>query len=92
MAKKTGDFGAKITKKEIFFLNESLFDLPRSEKRNKELYIFEKGVFWSGPGPKTRVFRNGQVRKMGGFHAAHTRTAPPPRYNPRSQRQESNVV
>ena len=47
----------KITKK--------LFNLPRAEKRNKELYIFEKGVFWSGPGRKSRVFRSGQSRKMG---------------------------
>ena len=27
------------------FLNEGLFDLPRSEKQNEELFIFEKGAF-----------------------------------------------
>ena len=65
---KTVDFGAKITKKRFFFfLNACLFDLPRLEKRNKELYIFEKGVFWSGPCRKSRVFRSGQGRKMGAF-------------------------
>ena len=43
------DFGAKNNYKEaFFFLNKGIFDLARSEKRNKELYIFEKGVFWSG--------------------------------------------
>ena len=26
----------------FFFKNDGLFDLPRSEKQNKELYIFEK--------------------------------------------------
>ena len=38
-----------------------------SEMRNKELYIFEKGVFWSGPGRKSRGFRSGQGRKKGAF-------------------------
>ena len=32
------------------FLNEGLFDLSRSENQNEELFIFEKGVFWIGPG------------------------------------------
>ena len=68
---KQGILELKITKKRIF-LNEGLFDLLRSEKRNKELYIFEKGVFRSGPGRKSRGFRSG--RKMGGFRAAHTWT------------------
>ena len=67
---RTGDFGAKITKKRIFFFfffeNDGLFDLSRSEKRNKELYIFEEGVFWSGPCRKSSVFRSGQGRKIGG--------------------------
>ena len=59
---KTGDFGAKNNKETYMFLNEGLFDLPRPEKRNKELYNFEKGVFWTGPGRKSRVFRSGQGR------------------------------
>ena len=51
---KTGDFGVKDNKETYIFLNEGLFDLPsRSEKRYKELYIFEKGVFWSSPGRKS---------------------------------------
>ena len=37
---KTRDFRATNNKVCIFFKNEGLFDLPRSEKRNKELYIF----------------------------------------------------
>ena len=50
---KTLDFGAKNNKEMVIFfsffiLNEGLFDLPGSEKRNNELYMFEKGVFWSG--------------------------------------------
>ena len=49
-------------------------DLRMSKKRYKELYIFEKGVFWSGPGRKSRGFRRGKGRKMGDFRAAHTRT------------------
>ena len=64
----------------MFLLNESLFDL-RSEKRNKELYIFEKGVFWSGPGRQSRVFRSRQGRKMcvgggGGWRGAFRDTYP----------------
>ena len=38
---KQGILELKITKK--------LFDLPRSEKRNKELYIFEKGGLLERP-------------------------------------------
>ena len=72
---KQGILELKITKKRILFLNEGLFDLPRSEKRNKELYTFEKGVFWSGPCRKSRVFRSGQGRNMGGFRGS---TPPPP--------------
>ena len=72
---KTGDFGAKNNKETyILFKMRGLFDLPRSEKRYKELYIFEKGVFWSGPGRKSRGFRSGKGRKMGGIRAAHIRT------------------
>ena len=71
---KTGDFGARNNKETVFFLNKGLFNLPTSEKRNKELYMFEKGVFWSGPCRKSRVFRSCQGRKVGGFRAAHTRT------------------
>ena len=62
---KQGILELKIIKKCTFFLNEGLFDLPRTEKRNKELYIFEKGIVWSGPGLKRRVFSIGQARKMG---------------------------
>ena len=40
---KIANFGAK-NNKEIFFKNEGLFDLPRSEKRNKELYILKAQV------------------------------------------------
>ena len=83
---KQGILELKITKKRIFFLKKrGSFDLPRSEKRYKELYMFEKGVFWSGPGRRSRGFRSGKGRKMGGFRAAHTRTvliweypSPPP--------------
>ena len=64
---KTGDFGARNNKETVFFLNKGLFNLPTSEKRNKELYMFEKGVFWSGPCRKSRVFRSCQGRKMGGL-------------------------
>ena len=75
---KQGILELKITKKDtcIFFLNEGFFDLPRSEKRNKELYIFERGSFGTARVKKSRVFRNGQGRKMGGggFSAAHTCT------------------
>ena len=46
----TGDFGAKNNKETYIFLKQGSFDLARSEKCNKESYIFEKGVFWSGPG------------------------------------------
>ena len=35
----------KIPKKRMFYYNEGLFDLPRSENQNKEFYIFEKGSF-----------------------------------------------
>ena len=74
LAGKNGILKLKITKKLIFFLNESLSDLARSEKRNTELYIFKNEVFRSDPGRKSRVFRSGQCRKIGGFRAAHTRT------------------
>ena len=39
---KTGDFGAKNSKETYLkkTKNGGLFDLPRSEKRYKELYIF----------------------------------------------------
>ena len=95
---KTGDLGAKNNKEKyfffflfFFFFNGGLFDLTRSEKRNKELYIFEKGVFWSGPCRKSGVFRSGQGRKMGGggafarqipvlsVYGSTTPRAPPPR-------------
>ena len=64
----------------FFFLNEGLFDLPRSEKQNEELFIFERGDFWSCPGRNSRVVK---ADKLGGFRAAHTRTVliweyPPP--------------
>ena len=62
---KTGDFLAKNKEETYMFSNEGLFNLATSEKRNIELYIFEKGVFWSDPGRKSRVFRSGQGRKMG---------------------------
>ena len=55
----------------FFFLNECLFDLPRSEKQNEELFIFERGDFWSCPGRNSRVVK---AEKLGGFRAAHTRT------------------
>ena len=57
----------KITKKRIFFKKENPFDLPRSEKTDKELYSFEKRVFWSGPSRKSRVFRSGKAEKWGAF-------------------------
>ena len=46
-------------------MNEGLFDLPRSEKRYIELYIFEKGVFWSGPGRKSRGLGAAKAEKWG---------------------------
>ena len=71
----------------LFFLNEGLFDLPRSEKQNKELFIFERGDFWSCPGRNSRVVK---AEKLWGFREAHTRTVliweypppspPPPRF------------
>ena len=70
----------------FFFLNECLFDLPRSEKQNEELFIFERGDFWSCPGRNSRVVK---AEKLGGFRAAHTRTVliweypPPPPSLPR---------
>ena len=37
---KTGDLGVKNNKETyVFFLNDGLFDLPRSEKQNKELFF-----------------------------------------------------
>ena len=58
----------KITKKLLFFfLNEGLFDLPRLEKRYKELYIFEKEVFWSGPGKKIEALGAAKAEKWGAF-------------------------
>ena len=51
----------------FIFLNEGLFDLPRTENQNEELYIlfiFEKGVFWSGPGRNSRVVK---AEKWGAF-------------------------
>ena len=54
---KNGILELKIKKRIFLFLNDGLFDLPGSEKRNKELLIFEKGVFWSGPGRKSRVHK-----------------------------------
>ena len=49
----------------VFFLNEGLFDLPRSEKQNEELFIFERGgVFWSCPGRNSRVVK---AEKLGAF-------------------------
>ena len=73
----------KITKKRIFFKNDDLFDLPRSEKQNKELYIFEKGVFWSGLRRNSRVAKSEKRGGAWGFRTAHTRTVliweyPPP--------------
>ena len=44
---KTGE-----TKKRLFFLNEGLLALLRSEKRNKEMYIFEKGGLLERPRTK----------------------------------------
>ena len=75
---KQGILELKIIKKCTFYLNEGLFDLPRTEKRNKELYIFEKGIVWSGPGRKSRVFSIGQGRKngVGGGAGAFARTYP----------------
>ena len=61
--KKQGILELKITKKRIFFKTRVFF-LPRSERRYKELYVFEKGVFWGGPGRKSRGFRSGKGRKM----------------------------
>ena len=55
---KQGIWELKITKKHTCFLNDGLFDLPRSEKQNKELYIFEKGVFWSGLHRDSRVAKS----------------------------------
>ena len=46
------------------FLNEGLFNLPRSEKQNEELFIFERGVFWSCPGRNSRVVK---AEKLGAF-------------------------
>ena len=48
----------------FFFLNEGLFDLPRSEKQNEEFFIFEREVFWSCPGRNSRVVK---AEKLGAF-------------------------
>ena len=48
----------------VFCLNKGLFDLPRSEKQNEELFIFEKGVFWSCPGRNSRVVK---AENLGAF-------------------------
>ena len=64
-----------------FFLNEGLFDLPRSEKQNEELFIFERGVFWSCPGRNSRVVK---AEKLGAFArhipllSSYGSTLPPP--------------
>ena len=73
---KTGDLGVKNNKETYIFLNDGLFDLPRSKKQNKELYIFEKGVFWSSLRRNGRVAKSEKWRggRRGGFRAAHTRT------------------
>ena len=75
--KNERNFGTKNNNKEtyIFKGGGGLWEQPRSEKWNRRMYIFEKGVFRSGPGRKSRVFRSGLGRKMGGFRAAHTSTA-----------------
>ena len=65
----------------FFFFNEGLFDLPRSEKQNEELFIFERGVFWSCPGWNSRVVK---AEKLGAFvrHipvlSLYGSTSPPP--------------
>ena len=41
-----------------FFKNGGLMERPRSEKQNKELYIFEKGFFWSGLRRNSRVAKS----------------------------------
>ena len=69
-----------------------------SEKWNKQMYIFEKGVFRCGPGRKRGVFRSGPGRKMGGFLASHTRTAliweypPPLPHTPRADENEGKII
>ena len=71
--KRGGILELKIIKKRLF-LKGGILEQPRSEKW-KQMYIFEKGVFRSGPGRKRGVFRSGPGRKMVGFRAAHTSTA-----------------
>ena len=75
----------KITKKRIF-LKGGLLEQPRSEKWNKQMYIFEKGgSFGAVQVEKVKSLGAAQAEKWGagGFTAAHTRTAliweyPPP--------------
>ena len=72
----------------FLFLNEGLFDLPRSEKQNEELLIFERGVFWSCPGRNSRVVK---AEKLGAFarhipvlslYGSILNPAPPPPSSP----------
>ena len=57
---KTEDFGAKNNKETYIFLKQGSFRSAQVGKAEQKLYIFEKGVFWSSPGQKSRGFRSGQ--------------------------------
>ena len=65
----------------FFFFKRGLLDLPRTEKQNEELFIFERGVFWSCPGRNSRVVK---AEKLGAFAqhipilSLYGSTLPPP--------------
>ena len=61
---KTGDLGVKNNKETYIFLKRRSFRSAQVRKNNNtELYIFEKGVFWSGLRRNSRVAKS---EKWGG--------------------------
>ena len=73
LTRKTGDFGAKHNK---LFLKRGSFRSAQVGKAEQRIVYFLKGVFWSGPCRKSRVFRSDQGRKMGEGRGAFVRHIP----------------
>ena len=84
---KTGDLGVKNNKETYMFLKRRSFRSAQVGKAEQKLYIFEKGVFWSGLRRNSREAKSEKWEwgggGRGGFRAAYTCTVliweyPPP--------------
>ena len=73
---QTGDLGVKNNKETYMFLKRRSFRSAQVGKAEQKLYIFEKGVFWSGLRRNSRVAKSEKWEwgGAGGFRAAYTRT------------------